>query len=146
MAKKKAKAVSADTLIKRRMKKSPALKKEWEKESPVREFAYKLIGARIKMDLSQADIAKLTGMKQQEISRIENAYEGVTVKTLSRIVESMGGKLIFNIEMPSGEKIKKICKKAGLKCGSKSGHRGRPLSEPESVQDKHVSRGHTPTA
>ena len=56
------------------------------------EFRKKLIEARKQVHLSQAEIAKRSGLKQQAISRLEKGYQdrSVTLPTLLRYVDALG--------------------------------------------------------
>ena len=48
-----------------------------------KEFAKKLKKARIEMNIDQKTLAKKTGMKQADISRIENGITIPTIKTVA---------------------------------------------------------------
>ena len=56
------------------------------------EFRGKLIEARKQAKLSQAEIAKRSGLKQQAISRLEKGYQdrSITLPTLLRYVDALG--------------------------------------------------------
>jgi len=56
------------------------------------EFRGKLIEARKKAKLSQAEISERSGLKQQAISRLEKGYKdrSVTLPTLLRYVDALG--------------------------------------------------------
>lgn len=56
------------------------------------EFRGKLIEARRQSQLSQAELSKLSGLKQQAISRLEKGYQdrSVTLPTLLRYVDALG--------------------------------------------------------
>jgi DNA-binding XRE family transcriptional regulator len=56
------------------------------------EFRGKLIEARKQAHLSQSEISKRSGLKQQAISRLENGYQdrSVTLPTLLRYVDALG--------------------------------------------------------
>ena len=81
-----------------------------KKGSPVRdryenEIADLLIGqqirdGRIKLDLTQEDLAERIGKKREFISRIENDGSNITIKTLRDIVEvGLGGKLRIEVTL-----------------------------------------------
>jgi len=56
------------------------------------EFRNKLIEARKHACLSQAEISKRSGLKQQAVSRLEKGYQdrSVTLSTLLRYVDALG--------------------------------------------------------
>ena len=56
------------------------------------EFRGKLIEARKQAQLSQAEISKRSGLKQQAISRLENGYQdrSITLPTLLRYIDALG--------------------------------------------------------
>ena len=64
-----------------------------------RELADLMIGehirmGRMKLDITQADLAERVGKKREFISRIENDGSNLTIKTLRDIVETgLGGSL-----------------------------------------------------
>ena len=69
------------------------------------EIADLLIGqqirdGRIKLDLTQEDLAERIGKKREFISRIENDGSNITIKTLRDIVEvGLGGKLRIEVTL-----------------------------------------------
>lgn len=74
-----------------------------ERDAYEKELFYLMIGfqvrsARIKLDLTQEELAERINKKRAFISRIENDGSNLTIKTLRDIVErGLGGKL--NIEV-----------------------------------------------
>ena len=52
-----------------------------------------VIGARIESHMTQKQLAEKTGIRQSNISRIENGTSSPTVETLARIAAGMGKKL-----------------------------------------------------
>jgi len=60
---------------------------------------YKLIAELVKIrkesNLSQTELAKKSGNKQQAISRIENKENSPTLKTLCSILDVLGYEIIF---------------------------------------------------
>lgn len=53
-----------------------------------KELALLIINQRKKLKLSQADVGKLVGLKQQTISEFENKPEGTQLSTLFRILSA----------------------------------------------------------
>lgn len=63
--------------------------------------AYKLAQIRKLKDLTQASVAQSMGVSQKRISELERGELGsMRLDTLSRYVESLGGKLVASIEFP----------------------------------------------
>jgi ribosome-binding protein aMBF1 (putative translation factor) len=83
------------------------LKKDWIKDAdnkaaydylaPEFTLARKLIAARTKAGLSQAQVAERMGTKQSEVSRIEGARQNISVAKLTRYATAVGATL--NIEL-----------------------------------------------
>ena len=63
---------------------------EWEKQRPEREYIKAIIAARIDQKLSQKELAERTGIRQSNISRIENGNCSPTVATLQQIATGLG--------------------------------------------------------
>ena len=58
---------------------------EWERQSPEREYIKAIIAARMELNLTQKELASRTGIRQSNISRIENGNSSPTVATLQQI-------------------------------------------------------------
>lgn len=70
----------------------------YEKELSDLMIGFQVRNARIKLDLTQEELAERINKKRAFISRIENDGSNITIKTLREIVErGLGGKL--NIEV-----------------------------------------------
>ena len=65
--------------------KDPSFAKEWERLRPEREYIKAIIAARIEKNLTQKELAQRTGIRQSNISRIENGKSSPTVATLQQI-------------------------------------------------------------
>jgi len=52
--------------------------------------------------VTQTNIAEKTGLKQAEVSRIENYPESVQIRTMERYVRGLGGELKIVAEFPDG--------------------------------------------
>ena len=66
---------------------------EWERQRPEREYIKAIIAARIEQKLTQKELAERTGIRQSNISRIENGNCSPTIATLQQIADGMGKKL-----------------------------------------------------
>jgi len=63
---------------------------EWERQRPEREYIRAIICARLEQNLTQKELSKRTGIRQSNISRIENGNTSPTVATLQQIASGMG--------------------------------------------------------
>ncbi|WP_425445173.1 helix-turn-helix domain-containing protein [Trichococcus flocculiformis] len=52
---------------------------------------------RAEKQLTQSELANLTGKKQSYIARVEKGTQNISVQTLNDIVESAGGKLKIEV-------------------------------------------------
>lgn len=71
----------------------PEFAAEYEALQPEYEAIRAVIGARIESHMTQKQLAEKTGIRQSNISRIENGTSSPTVETLARIAAGMGKKL-----------------------------------------------------
>lgn len=70
----------------------------YEKEISDLMIGYQIRNSRLKLDLTQEQLAAKIGKKREYISRIENDGSNLTVKTLRKIVENgLGGKLKIEV-------------------------------------------------
>ena len=70
--------------------KDPAFAAEWERQAPEREYIKAIIAARMELNLTQKELASRTGIRQSNISRIENGNSSPTIATLQQIANGMG--------------------------------------------------------
>ena len=69
---------------------NPDFASEWERQRPEREYIKAIITARLEYNLTQKDLAEKTGIRQSNISRIENGNCSPTVATLQQIANGVG--------------------------------------------------------
>lgn len=72
--------------------------KEYEKSEDAYELSRKIIAARIASKMTQEDLAKATGIKQSNISRIESGAYSPTYSTLNALAKGMGKELKINFK------------------------------------------------
>lgn len=78
--------------------KDPSLKEEFDRASQAWDISFQIQDLRKKAGLTQTELAKLTGTKQANIARIENAeYNGYTLKTLEKVTKALKAKLEIRI-------------------------------------------------
>ena len=68
----------------------PAFAVEWERQRPEREYIKALIAARMEKNLTQKELSERTGIRQSNISRIENGNCSPTIATLQQIAAGVG--------------------------------------------------------
>ena len=78
--------------------KDPAFKAEYERTRPEYEVMRALVDARISQNLTQKELAEKSGIRQSNISRIENGSCSPTIATLEALASGMGKKLIVSFE------------------------------------------------
>ena len=81
----------------REQMKDPEFKELYEKSEGEYQVAREIIKARIEKNMTQQELAEKTGMRQSNISRIENGSCSPTVETLSIIAEGLGKKLEIRV-------------------------------------------------
>ncbi|MCL1918882.1 MAG: helix-turn-helix domain-containing protein [Peptococcaceae bacterium] len=69
---------------------NPEFVAEWEHQRPEREYIKAIIAARTEQNLTQKALAEKTGIRQSNISRIENGNCSPTIATLQQIAEGVG--------------------------------------------------------
>ena len=73
--------------------KDPGFAAEWERQRPEREYVKAIIAARMDQNLTQRELAEKIGIRQSNISRIENGNCSPTVATLQQIADGVGKRL-----------------------------------------------------
>ncbi|MDR3271629.1 MAG: helix-turn-helix domain-containing protein [Peptococcaceae bacterium] len=70
--------------------KNPEFAAEWASQCPEREYIKAIIAARIEQNLTQEELARKTGIRQSNISRIETGNCSPTIATLQQIADGVG--------------------------------------------------------
>ena len=73
--------------------KDPEFKEEWDKREPEYEIKKQIIEARIASGMTQEQLAEACGIKQSNLSRLENGESNPTLSTLQLLAHGMGKKL-----------------------------------------------------
>ena len=76
----------------------PEFKAEYERTRPDFEIMHALVDARISQNLTQKELVEKSGVRQSNISRIENGTCSPTIATLEALATGMGKKLIVSFE------------------------------------------------
>ena len=84
---------------KKELLKDRAVKAAHEKMLPEYELARSIISLRLKMKMTQQDVAKKTGMPQPTIARIEGLTHGLpNLATLKKIAKALDAELIITLK------------------------------------------------
>ena len=83
---------------KKKQLQNPEFKAEYERTRPDFEIMHALVDARISQNLTQKELAEKSGVRQSNISRIENGTCSPTIATLEALASGMGKKLIVSFE------------------------------------------------
>jgi predicted transcriptional regulator len=74
---------------KKELMKNPEFRTAYEKEHPEFEVIKAIITARCEQNLTQKDLAALTGLRQSNISRIETGTNSPNIRTLIEIAKGL---------------------------------------------------------
>lgn len=77
--------------------KNPEFKEEWDSSKPEYELMRLLVLARSKNNMTQAELAKKTGIRQSNISRIENGKCSPNLETLIKLTKGLNKKIQIQI-------------------------------------------------
>lgn len=73
-------------------------KKEYEELEPEYQIINAIIKARVETRITQKELSKKTGISQSNLSRIECGIESPSVKTLQKLAQGFGKKLVIRFE------------------------------------------------
>ena len=79
--------------FKKELLKDPEFKKEYEKLEPEYRIIRQILALRRKKNLTQEQLAKLTGAKQSSIARIESGRHNPSLRILGKIAEALDTEL-----------------------------------------------------
>lgn len=83
--------------FKKEIFKNKDIKKAYDEMGPEFELIKKLINQRIKVGLTQAELAKKIGTKQSAISRLERGDYNPSVAFLRKVAEALGSELRISL-------------------------------------------------
>jgi ribosome-binding protein aMBF1 (putative translation factor) len=75
----------------------PAVEQEWQRTALARAVAMRLVAYRAEHGLSQTKLARLLGMKQPAVARLEAGDHVPTLLTLTRLSQALG--MEFHIDI-----------------------------------------------
>lgn len=70
--------------------KDPEFKKEWDALEPEFQVIRAMIDARQEKQMTQKELAQITGITQADISRLENGTANPSLRTLQRLAAGLG--------------------------------------------------------
>jgi ribosome-binding protein aMBF1 (putative translation factor) len=82
----------------RRAERSPAYRAEQRRLAQFEEIARLVIKHRASLGLSQQELARRVGTSHSAISRIESGRHKTSVRTLQRVAEALGLRLVLGFE------------------------------------------------
>ncbi|SRR3989344_39455 len=105
----KMKKTNFDSYIEREIKKNPKLKNELTRAGVAIDVSMQIYELRKSRDMTQAELAKLTGVKQSNIARLERAdYEGYSLKTLNKVARALKTRLKIYLQPINQKKQTKV--------------------------------------
>ena len=90
------KGISSEDLLQQHLK-NPQFRAEWERTTLARAVAIAVIRYRAERKLSQAGLAKLVGMSQSNIARLEIGEHNPSVDMLQRLAKGLGLHFILSV-------------------------------------------------
>lgn len=85
--------------LKEELLKDPEVLAEYESLKPEMEIVRALVSARLQQNLTQEQLAQKSGVRQSNISRIENGSCSPTIATLQKLAEAMGRRVQLEFVM-----------------------------------------------
>lgn len=70
--------------------KDPEFQAEWKAMEPERQIIRAIVEGREARDLTQKQLAEVTGITQADISRLENGTANPSLRTLKRLAAGLG--------------------------------------------------------
>jgi ribosome-binding protein aMBF1 (putative translation factor) len=87
-----------------RRRRNPAYAAEAARLAPYEAIARLVIKYRLDHGLTQKELAERIGTSHSAISRLESGQAAITLKTMKRIAEALGGRLVIGFELESSDK------------------------------------------
>jgi len=87
----------------RRRQSNPEYAAEAARLAPYEAMARLVIKYRLEHDLTQKELADKIGTSHSAISRLESGQATVTLNTMKRVAEALGGRLLVGFEIESDD-------------------------------------------
>ena len=78
--------------------KDPEFKALWDESQAARDISGELMAERVKRDITQKELAALTGVPQADISRLESLDANPNLKTLNKLAKGLGKRVRIQFE------------------------------------------------
>ena len=85
-------------VLKEKLMADPEFRKEYEETRLEFEVMHALVDARINAHMTQKELSIRSGVRQSNISRIENGTCSPTIVTLQALAKGLGKKLVISFE------------------------------------------------
>lgn len=72
---------------------NPAFREEWDALEPEFQIVKAMLEGRAAKNLTQQELAELTGINQADISKLENGNGNPSLRTLERLASGLGMRL-----------------------------------------------------
>jgi ribosome-binding protein aMBF1 (putative translation factor) len=95
---------SAEEAAARRKRRSATYREEAARLAPFEELARIVIRFRIERGLTQQELAERIGTSHSAISRLETGQHPTSVRTLERLAEGLGLRLVVGFETAAGDR------------------------------------------
>lgn len=79
--------------LKRRLTTDSSFKEAWDQDEPEREILKSIARLRYEKGLTQDELSQRSGIKQSELSKLENGKANPTLSTLHKLAKAMDAKL-----------------------------------------------------
>ena len=100
-----------EELIAEQLRSDPEFRDEWERTALARAVALAVVRHRTARGLSQRDLAKLLGMEQPQVARLERGDVNPSMETLMRVAKGLGIEFTINVR-PANAKARLVTKQA----------------------------------
>ena len=88
--------IGADEVLAEHLQ-DPAFRAEWERTALARAVALAVVGYRVKHSLTQTQLAKMLGMRQPHVARLESGEHNPSLETLQRLSRVLGLRFIVDV-------------------------------------------------
>lgn len=86
-----------DALVAEEQLADPSFKAEWQRLGPAREFAATLLRYRAEHKLSQRALAKMLGISQPRVVKLESGEHNPEIDTIINAVRSLGVEFVLGV-------------------------------------------------
>lgn len=100
-----------DELVAEQLREDPEFRAEWERTALARAVAVAVVRYRAARDLSQRDLARVLGMEQPQVARLESGDVNPTMETLMRVASGLNTEFLIDVR-PTHTKARLATKQA----------------------------------